>query len=359
MSRTIRHLAASLLLALTSPAMAGTGIYWTFVNKTSQDLYLTPAPLDESHCWAPSDFKVRSPVFAGQTRTFYIELGNCTDTAFTVNFSGAGYDGTRARIWAQEQFPFDLTVTRHLKSARSDKRSMNLPVMGIGSSSDAIDNSIGFTGQGWYDTIVASTTLSATHDPLPPGSYTQTCNADYDAASGLLRTDCMYPNLTPNYDASLNYLRICAPGSTVRNDNGQPACDHLSDRIPPGSYRQSCGLRDFDPDTGRLQAACADPAGRHFDTSLQAYYECEPGSTISNDNGTLRCDRPFIPGGVYTSQCRDIQYRNGILQGDCRTFVPLGTLRLDYQAQCAPWSSVSLGLEHERSALVCDTPKAR
>ncbi len=414
------RIAALCLSVLPGVACADTGVYWTFVNNTSQDIHLVLGDIDVLACWLPWTFRDDNLLPAGRSQTFYLETG-CTDMAFTVQLHGAGYDGSRVRIWSGDANPLYAAVTRHVQWAYSAKPLWKPAPRAIGSSSEDLDTAIRFNGRGWYDTIEASVQIAPGHTPLPPGSYTDSCNADYDAASGVLRTDCVGPRNVMRHEQNMNYKHLCKPGTNVLNDHGQPLCEEFSDSVPPGSYRDSCTLRDFDPRDGKLRvdclnswgwlqqgrelnythlcapgspvvnadgkplceqlrdelpqgsyldsctpvdfdsqegllsARCQDHTGENADARLETYYRCAPGSTLSNDDGTLRCDTLFTPEGSYTSQCSDIRYDDGVLQASCRTLAPLGTLRLDYQQTCAPRSTVRV--DNATLRLACDTPK--
>lgn len=350
-------LCACLLLSTWgSPASAGTGIYWSFVNHTAQDLQLWPRPdSTTSGCWDVSRFPLGSIVPAGQTSTYYVEFGSCMNTELTVFIAGGPYDRDRVKIWADEQWPGRFRVTRNIQRARSSKALANPVTFFIGTSSSDMSTSLAFTGEGIRDTLRAGVAFSAHHALPPPGSYLETCDADYDEASGVVRTDCLDGSSGIVYDARLHYTRLCAPGSLVSNLSGQPTCDRYVDGLPGGSYLQSCRPVEFDSASGVLQAEC--PDGRQAApkvVSLDVHYACERGSTLSNRYGELVCDRPFSPVGPYLDACKDPSYDGRVLSATCRSFVPLGRLSLDYAARCAPWSEVRL--DAGTSALVCDAP---
>lgn len=347
-------LAVGLLAAVGAPpARAGTGVHWSFVNHTTQDIHLQLTP-DRANgsCWDVSAFPADAVVPAGQTGTYYVEF-DCVDTELTVQVSDGPYRGERVKLWVDSQWPGRLKATRNVLDAQGHK-SLNWASLSIGTSSSDMTTSLRFTGQGWLDTALAGVAFAARHIEPPPGSYRSTCNADYDGDT--LRADCLGSAGGMDYGAELRYPRLCAKDSPVTNDDGQPSCERYDPQLPRGSYLESCRPLDFDAAGGKLHAACDSGSGSSVVASLNAFYACEPGSTLSNQHGALACDRPFVPGGSYGSACQDVRYDGQVLSGACRSFTPLGRLSLDYAAACAPWSTVSLDLSNNQ--LACDTPKA-
>jgi len=85
---------------------------------------------------------------------------------------------------------------------------------------------------------------------------------------------------------------------------------------PPGSYRQSC--KNISVRGDDLRARCKDVYGRYHDSVLDRADRC--WGDISNNNGTLVCDRNAgQPGGSYSQTCRDIRVRWGVLWARCQT----------------------------------------
>lgn len=342
-----------LSLACATPAACayGTGVYWSFVNRTTQAITLTPAPADDPICWEGSTLQPRVVVPAGLTATYYLEV-DCTDTEFDVDVQGGGFDGSRVGLWIGAPAPHPIAPTRNVRTSFSRKRMLEA---GVGTSNRYMTTNLEFTGEGVNDTLRVGTGFQEGSGPLPPGSYRATCNADFTPATGMLTTDCLAGGGAVVRDQVLGYPRACAPGSSVSNLAGAPVCDEYAAAVARGSYLRSCRVIDFDALSGMLVASCADDAGTPRTRSLQTYYACEVGSTLSNVHGQLACDRPFRPAGPYLSQCTHVDYADGVLQADCRSFVPLPGRRLDYQQACAPWSTVRLDLSDNQ--LACDTPK--
>lgn len=350
--------AGLLLAAWGLSADAGTGIYWSFVNHTSQDLRLSPRPVEPGVCWDISEFPDGALVPAGRTSTYYIELGGCSGTEMTVFIDGGAYDGARVKLWADRQWGDGrFEVTRNISHAVSQKATSGYPSLYTGTSSSDMHTSLVFTGEGIRDTARVGVSFAAEHAVPPPGSYLASCNVDYDPVAGVLRTDCLDNDSRMVFDSRLRYPGLCAQGSQVSNLRGHPVCDHYVDELPRGSWLASCRPVGFDAAGGTLQAVCGGVAGGSPTmATLNAWYACEPGSTLSNRNGSLVCDRPFTaPTGSYLSACRDASYDGHALSATCRSFVPLGRLSFDYAARCAPWSEVRL--DASTNQLACETPR--
>jgi len=85
---------------------------------------------------------------------------------------------------------------------------------------------------------------------------------------------------------------------------------------PPGSYLQTC--RDVRMRGDRLYARCQNTGGYWRDTSLDDVYRCS--GDISNIDGRLSCDQSGrLPGGDFSSSCRDIRMRFGWIYARCQT----------------------------------------
>jgi hypothetical protein len=85
---------------------------------------------------------------------------------------------------------------------------------------------------------------------------------------------------------------------------------------PPGSYLQTC--RDVRMRGDRLYARCQNTGGYWRETSLDDVYRCS--GDISNIDGRLSCDQSGrMPGGDFSSSCRDIRMRFGWIYARCQT----------------------------------------
>lgn len=346
-----------LMLLLARPALAGTGIYWNFINNTAQDLHLRAQPPDGFDCWDSSQFPDDVLVPAYRPALVYLERTGCVDSDFTVGIVGGDYDGSLVRLWTVEQLSTHVPLRRNVHVAHSAKKFRYVADMAIGSSHSAITTQIEFTGAGSYDTVSAWVDFAPGSSPLPTGSYRDSCAGEYDAASGDLKVDCLDAIGSVRYDAILGYASVCEPGSPVSNDQGQPVCDRPSPSLPRGSYLDSCQPMHFDAIDGRLEALCAGPWGVAHLQTLETFYACAIDGTVSNRDGHLVCDQPFLPEGSYRSACPSPRYEGGVLHADCRTLVALPDRRLDYQALCAPRSTVHL--DPVTNQLACDTPRQR
>lgn len=222
----VRAAALAGMLALALPADAGTGIYWNFINNTAQNLYLHPQGPDSAGCWDPSGFADDTPVPANSAIVVYVERTGCVDSDFTVEVSGGEYDGSLARLWTDSQrADVHVPVRRNVHEARSEKVIPTVSPLAIGTSNAGMTTSIKFTGAGYYDTAAAWVIFAPGGSPMPPGSYRDTCVGQYDATSGDLVADCANAVGGIQYDSVLHYAEVCAPGSSVSNDQGRLECD--------------------------------------------------------------------------------------------------------------------------------------
>jgi hypothetical protein len=167
---------------------------------------------------------------------------------------------------------------------------------------------------------------------LPPGSYQASCRSlDFDAGQHTLTGICQGPDGQAGSQLDLATCR----GADVKNEQGALSCD-----LPAGSYRDSCSVMRYRD--GVLQASCPRANPQHsLDTSLDIAHDCDAGSTVSNVDGVLRCDRAWQPPGPYRDSCSAIRYAGGVLHADCggldsRTL----DARLDYARLCVPGSDV-------------------
>ncbi len=340
-----------------------TGVYWSFVNRSVQPVSLRRLPDAGSGCWDVCGFPAIQSLPALASLTVYFELTCFEHDNLTVEIGPVGEVPSRVSLWmggVRDQSLQPLPMTRNVLSAYSDNQLVEPGQANLGTSDGNLVIGIDFLGTGVADTLRLSTEIDPIEPGWPGGSYRATCNAVYIASSGDLNTDCLRPPAWGGgvvSDVTLHVRRLCAQGSTVSNLLGYPRCDRWNPRIPGGTYLASCLPTDFDPHSGALDAQCLDDAGDRAQPSrLETWRDCAVGSTVSNAHGRLQCDSPFVPGGSYRSQCGNITYLGGILQADCRSFVPFPGQRLDYAQRCVRWSSVRFdNIDH---ALECDMPRA-
>lgn len=174
----------------------------------------------------------------------------------------------------------------------------------------------------------------ANAQPIPSGSYQRTCEniSVYDTT---LRARCQ----TSDGDRTNSQLEdfdecdgdignndgnlTCARDTGRDDDNDSDNRDY--DRLPPGSYQQSC--QQERASDGDLTANCADRNGRLHQSRMQNYASCR--GDISNDNGTLRCSRDdsadndddgdfAVPVGTWRASCREHRMSRNVLIAECR-----------------------------------------
>ncbi len=123
---------------------------------------------------------------------------------------------------------------------------------------------------------------------LPPGSWSQSCRN-----ARIVRDDLFAECRQRDGDwvrASLD-LDDCR-GQAVSNDNGRLVCGGgnfgggYNNRLPPGSWQQSCRNPRFGSD-GRFYADCRERDGR-WNTDGIDLRDCR-GQPVYNDDGKLRC----------------------------------------------------------------------
>lgn len=185
----------------------------------------------------------------------------------------------------------------------------------------------------------------------PAGSYRGSCDdVTYDRDSREVSAQCR-TSTGARVQSMLN-ITACY-GGDVTNDEGTLRCE-----MPAGTYSGSCGpIRYRD---GVLQALCTRGDGRtQVRSRLDFAGDCEPESSVSNVDGTLRCDRPWIPAGPYRGSCRNIRYADGLLQADCGGVDTLAQgLRLAYVRACKPRSEVGFSPRYARPGqLYCVDPR--
>jgi CVNH domain len=170
---------------------------------------------------------------------------------------------------------------------------------------------------------------------VPPGNYAQSCR-DIHVDGNRLRARCQTREARW-VDAWLDDFRRCRD---IGNDNGRLVCggyggndrdrdrdhdrdrdkdrDRDGDRVPRGSYTQSC--RDIAVRGDTLLARCEERDGEWRTASLEDFQRC--GGEIVNDNGRLDCTRRSgwsAPRGTYTETCRDIYLRGDTMRARCQT----------------------------------------
>jgi len=147
-------------------------------------------------------------------------------------------------------------------------------------------------------------------DPLPGGSYQQSCR-NLSADGGTLRGECRTRG--GNWTGTrLDNIHQCV--GDIDNEDGQLRCSRGA-APPRGSYSGSCRDIWFASDT--LHAGCADRAHGWSATSLGEISQCR--GDIANMNGQLHCDKGApAPPGSYRQSCRDIVHVDGTLRASCQ-----------------------------------------
>ena len=162
---------------------------------------------------------------------------------------------------------------------------------------------------------------SAFADVIPRGSYQRTCSGFYTDGITLAAT-CRTRDGGENY-TTLHDYNDC--DGDIANVNGRLQCvdddgDNDDDRVPRGSYRDTC--RDENVEGNTLQAECQDRNGRWRYTELQSFRSCR--GDIANFNGMLRCRRDDdgggydLPGGSWRHSCRNARISGWTLSAECR-----------------------------------------
>lgn len=184
----------------------------------------------------------------------------------------------------------------------------------------------------------------------PMGSYRASCShIAYDPGSQELSAQCQSSSGAP-VRASLSAASCF--GGDVANDDGTLRCE-----LPAGSYQRSCAPLRYRG--GVLQALCTrSGTATQLRSSLDVAQACAAGSGISNVDGRLRCDQPWLPSGPYRGGCRDLRYADGVLQARCGSLdTGAADLRLAYAEQCRPGSDVGFSPEYARPGrLYCVEP---
>lgn len=165
---------------------------------------------------------------------------------------------------------------------------------------------------------------AAKAQPVPPGSYLNSCRDAQVWGGRDLAAVCATRN-GQWATSRLPDFRSCR--GDISNQNGQLWCQRRPAPPPPpppvvgppGSYRQSCTNINFR--NGTLSASCRTRSG-NWRPSVLNTLTCQPGSDISNQDGSLFCppQRGFAPPpGSYLRTCRDAMVGGaGNLRAVCR-----------------------------------------
>ena len=147
----------------------------------------------------------------------------------------------------------------------------------------------------------------------PPGNYVNSCT-DIIKIGHMLEAKCQKRD--GSWQHSALYFSSCE--GPIHNDDGNLTCRQGgNDRIPPGSYKNSC--EDIRTRDGELMARCQMQDGQWRESSLY-YRDCY--QEITNQNGKLTCGRRhhnnMLPRGSYKETCRDISMHGSILSAECQ-----------------------------------------
>ncbi|QRG07625.1 hypothetical protein EZH22_04305 [Xanthobacter dioxanivorans] len=184
---------------------------------------------------------------------------------------------------------------------------------------------------------------AAMAQPVPPGSYLQSCRDVQVRRGGDLSAFCATRN-GQWVGARLNDFPSCR--GDISNQNGQLWCERRAAPPPPGpggfgprgSYQQSCNRIEFR--NGVLSGFCRTRAGNWQATMLNTL-NCQPGSDISNQDGNLFCPRRQAmqpPPGSYLRSCQNV------------TLGGAGMLRAQCQRQNGSWNATAINVNACRGA---------
>jgi hypothetical protein len=152
--------------------------------------------------------------------------------------------------------------------------------------------------------------LSCPSQPLPTGSYSQTCR-DIAVSNDVLSATCRSISGGMKRTQLAQYSRCTGD---IANINGMLSCP--KNNPPPGSYAQSCSKLNMV--NGILFVNCRAIDGSTNNTFLRNVTRCV--GDISNQNGWLRCQNGLsLPSGSYAATCRDMFNNSGEINGYCRT----------------------------------------
>lgn len=142
--------------------------------------------------------------------------------------------------------------------------------------------------------------MPAMAEPIPPGSYLQSCR-DVRVVAGWLKASCQDRN--GRWVEATTAVSWCAPGNDIANTDGRLTCqpgggrggygaaanpsgNWGSERPPSGSYMATC--RDVRVVAGWLKASCQDRNGRWVEATTAVSW-CTAGRDIANEDGRLTC----------------------------------------------------------------------
>jgi Beta/Gamma crystallin/CVNH domain len=165
--------------------------------------------------------------------------------------------------------------------------------------------------------------------PVPPGSYQSSCD-NVSVIDDTLRARCetedgnwMNSRLNDYSECDGDISNIDGRLSCTRADDdpGDGPDDDRGDRVPRGSYQQTC--QNERVESGDLIADCADRNGRLRHSELANHRFCR--GDIANDNGILSClrnndgdDDYTVPTGSWRATCRDHRVSRNVLFAECR-----------------------------------------
>ncbi len=164
--------------------------------------------------------------------------------------------------------------------------------------------------------------------PIPPGSYQSSCE-NISTNDGMLRASCeteegdlINSRLNDYSDCEGDISNADGRLTCTRGDENEDEDDQINNRVPPGSYQETC--RNERVESGDLTAECADRNGRWRFSELQNHRLCR--GDIRNGNGILSCNRNDdeddngynLPGGSWRATCRDHHVSGNTLYAECR-----------------------------------------
>lgn len=123
-------------------------------------------------------------------------------------------------------------------------------------------------------------------NPLPSGSYQQTCRACHIDYNGNLQCQCSGINgMGPNwFQTTLSNPYNC---NGISNQNGNLTCgdnNYNNNSFPPGNYMRTC--HSCQMNGGMLSCQCQRRDGSWMFTRMFNTYRCD---YVQNDNGQLGC----------------------------------------------------------------------
>lgn len=144
---------------------------------------------------------------------------------------------------------------------------------------------------GFGAVLFAFAVLPASAEPVPPGSYLQSCR-DVRVVAGWLKAECQ--DRRGRWVEATTVPSWCAKGNDIANEDGRltckassnPSSPGLGERPPQGSYMATC--RDVRMVAGWLKATCQDRNGRWVDATTTPSW-CSSGRDIANVDGRLTC----------------------------------------------------------------------